>query len=339
MQLSPADLFELKAGPVNQQLRLTGLLQAAERSTVRSKASGNITEVLALEGNVVNKGAVVIRIDATEARLRVQERQAALLAQEAQARQSKTQLDNNARLAQQGFVSETALSNAQASHDAALAQVNVARAQLDLARQALADTEVRAPFSGTVGPVAVLAGSKVSPDTALFDLLNLSAMELKAEVNAQDIPRLKTGQQAMIDPGNGQAPRQATLVRISPGSVQGGRSVPVYLSVANPDRLLRSGQFATATLELGSSRDGLLVPKTALRESQGAPMVYRLRDNQIEAQLVGVGQETTDPATGVALVEITKGLNAGDRIIGVNLGPLDPGTPVTVVAPSPATAP
>lgn len=331
LSLLQADLFTVGAGPVDKSLHLTGTLQAREKAVVRSKTSGNVLAVLAQEGQPVIKGALLVRIDPTEPKLRVQERQAFVLAQQAQAQQAQTQYDNNLRLHQQGFVSDTALSNAKAALDAAKAQVGVAQAQLNLAQQQLTDTEVRAPFTGTLGPVPVQAGSKVSMDTTLFDLLNLLEMELRAEVNPEEIAALRLGQEATLTAGPDLPTFKATLSRISPGSVQGSRMVAVFLNVQNPNQILRSGQFATARLQLGASRQGLLVPKTAIRELQGQPAVYLITpQNTIKAQLIKTGTEVAKPETGTAHVEVLSGLNDKDVIVGVNLGPLQDGAAITV---------
>lgn len=331
LSLAQGDLFTVESGPIEQSIELTGTLQAQEKAQVRSKTSGNVLAVLAQEGQAVQKGAVLVRIDPTEAKLRVQEREAFMLAQQAQAQQTKTQYDNNIRLHQQGFVSETALLNAKASHDAALAQVGVAQAQLNLARQQLADTEVRAPFAGTLGPVPVQTGSKVSVDSPLFDVLNLRQMEMRAEVSPDEIPRLKVGQQAQLVLSSNQPSLKATLSRISPGSVQGSRTVSVFLAVQNPDQMLRSGQFATARLQLGAAQQGLLIPKTAIRELQGQAAVYVVTpQNTIKAQTIETGSEVVKPDTGTAFVEVKKGLQEKDTIVGVNLGPLQDGAAISI---------
>ena len=123
---------------------------------------------------------------------------------------------------------------------------------------------------------------------------------------------------------------EATLTRISPGSVQGNRTVAVYFKVDNPQQQLRSGQFSTARLALGSTRQGLQVPKTALREVQGKPVVYRITaQNTLQTVPVSTGLEQVS-SQGNSLIEVREGLNAGDRIVGVNLGPLPEGATVSI---------
>ncbi|HEY1059312.1 MAG TPA: efflux RND transporter periplasmic adaptor subunit [Limnobacter sp.] len=330
LMLAQADVVTVQTAPIEDSLYVTGTLQAEQKTVIRSKVSGNILAIHALEGQSVRQGDLLVRIDPTDPQLRVQEREAFVLAQEAQAQQAKTQYDNNQRLVKEGFVSETALLNAKSAFDAAQAQVAVARAQLAQARQQLADTQVKAPFSGVLGPVPVQVGSKVSPDTTLLELLNLRTMELKADVNPDDLVRLKPGQKASLNAGPDLPSFEATLTRISPGSVQGNRTVAVYFKVDNPQQQLRSGQFSTARLALGSTRQGLQVPKTALREVQGKPVVYRITaQNTLQTVPVSTGLEQVS-SQGNSLIEVREGLNAGDRIVGVNLGPLPEGATVSI---------
>lgn len=324
--LLQSDLYTVELQDIGSTLALTGTLKPRQSAQIRAKAGGVIAAQYFREGDAIRAGQVFARLDDTETKLQLAEKQASLSSQAAQLTEAKDQLDNNERLAAQGFVSNSALIKAKAAYDSAKAQLAVQQAQLAIAKQALADRQIVAPFSGIVGEVQTQAGSKVSTDGPVFQLINLDVMDLQAEVAPNELPRLSIGQMATIESA-GQT-RQGKLVRISPGNLDDSRSVSVFLQIDNKDHALRAGQFATATLQTGDIHKGVLIAQGAVREDQGNTIVYVLKNNTLEARQVTTGNASTGQNGGPNRVEILKGLSVGEQIVGVNLGPLATGVPV-----------
>ena len=296
------------------------------------------------EGDALTQGALIVRIDPTEAKLRVEEKKAVLASQQAQQAQAQQQFSQSERLYKQNFVSETALINAQAAKDAASAQVQAAQSQLNLALQQLKDTEVRAPFAGLIGQTFIQSGSKVSIDTPLLELMDIKTVEFKALATADQLQTLKEGLKVSLSAEGLNQSVEGTLVRISPSASTGSRSIPVYIRAANPKLELRAGQFGTARVKTDQAVQGLLVPLAAVRESKGLPVVYLLEGkNQqdqtftMREQKVTLGAEQLGGSNNT-LVEIKTGLTEGQTIIGSNLGPMREGSLISVSKPF-STAP
>lgn len=340
--VQPEDLFLVQQSGIGHAIELTGTFDAVQRVQVRSKASGMVLEMPFREGDALPKDALIVRIDPTEAKLRVEEKKAVLASQQAQQAQALQQFSQSERLYKQNFVSEAALINAQAARDAASAQVQAAQSQLNLALQQLKDTEVRAPFAGLIGQTLIQPGSKVSIDTPLLELMDIKTVEFKALATADQLQTLKEGLKVTLAAEGLSQSVEGTLVRISPSTSTGSRSIPVYIRAANPKLELRAGQFGTARVTTDKAVQGLLVPLAAIRESKGLPVVYLLeRTNQepetfaMREQKVTLGSEQLG-GNHNTLIEVRSGLTGGQTIIGTNLGPLREGSLISVSAPSSA---
>lgn len=122
-------------------------------------------------------------------------------------------------------------------------------AQVDIARLALRNAEIRAPFDGTITRRQAEAGSRVSADGELMTLVDTSMLEAKVLVATRDIPRVAVGQTAELDiDGIGSQPLRSTVERISPVAEDGTRFVAVYLRPANRDGRLWGGMFASGSI-------------------------------------------------------------------------------------------
>lgn len=328
------DLFKVQKSGISQGVELTGSFDAIKRVQIRSKTSGVVLEMRSREGDALEQGALIARIDPTEARIRVEERSAMLASQKAQLAQALQQFAQNEKLFKQNFVSEAALINAQAAKDAATAQVQAAQSQLDLAKQQLKDTEVRAPFAGLIGQTNIQTGSKVSVDSALLELMDIHTVEFKALATANQLRALKEGLTVnLYAEGQNQA-IQGTLVRISPSTTAGSRSIPVYIRAPNPRLQLKAGQFGTARVKTEQTEQGLVIPLAAIRESKGLPIVYVVDEqSRLQEQAVTLGAEQTSASHINTMVEIKTGLKEGQTIIGANLGPIRNGSLISVTKP------
>jgi len=116
---------------------------------------------------------------------------------------------------------------------------------LSLARIALEYATVHAPFAGTVSQRLVQPGEKVEVGSSLLTIVDLARLELQAPAPADDVPSVRIGQLATFSVGGfGDRRFEATVVRINPIIDTGSRSVMLYLSVDNPDDVLKGGMFA-----------------------------------------------------------------------------------------------
>jgi RND family efflux transporter MFP subunit len=337
-ELAASDVATVQARELARLLPLSGSLAPLAQATVKSKVSGVVLDTAVQEGMRVAAGQVIARIDAADQRARVAQQQAAL--NEATARLSLARKNNanSAALLKQNYISQNAYDTTLNSVELAQAAVDAARAQLELARIALADTAIRAPLSGVVSKRFVQAGDKVSPDSAVFAIVDLREMTLEASVPASDIPRVQVGQEVRFKvDGMDERSFAGKVARISPTTEPGSRAMIVYTSVDNPDGLLRGGMFAKGGITLEKSAKNPLVPLAALRRDGARDVVYQVDGGKVVAQPVELGLRNEDE--GVA--EVTRGVQAGAVVISAQLEGVKPGSKVKIVgaaAPTPAPA-
>lgn len=329
IEFSSNDLMVLAPSEIAKRIPITGSLQPTNQTLVKSKVAGEIKQLLVREGIEVKAGQVIARIDPTEFEWRVNERESLLRAAEAQLAQAKQTLANNKQLLEKNFISQSAFDTARFTLDSAQGNRDAAVAQLRVARKALADSVVTAPMSGLIGERFAQVGEKVSPDNRIVSIIDLSRMEIDAPVPASDIGAVKIGQEVKLSIEGIAEPQIGKVTRINPSTQAGTRSVPIHLVLENKDPRIRAGLFAQGQLVVGVKTAIISVPENSLRDAAGRIFVYLIdADKVIEREVeLGLRDDSLQSSNGLTgMVEIKRGLKAGDRIVAVNLGPLRGGS-------------
>ena len=324
-ELSARDVAVVEARPLAVTLPLSGSLTPLSQATVKSKVSGVILAGTVQEGVEVAAGQVVARLDDAEARARVAQQTATLADANARLALAKKNMGNSALLLKQNFIAQNAFDTSANGVDLAQAGVDAARAQLDLARIALNDTAIRAPLSGVVSKRHAQPGEKLSPDSPVTTIVDLKHLVLDAQIPTTDIPRIKVGQEVTfrVD-GFGERNFAGKVARINPATEAGSRATVVYISVDNPDSLLRAGMFAKGTITTEKSAPHALLPLTAVMQDNGRDVVYRVDGGKVTVQPVKLGLRNED----AGVVEALDGVAPGATVLALKLDGIKPGSPV-----------
>ncbi len=329
IELAAAEVATLRPQRLRETLRFTGSTQPVDQTTVKSRISARLAEVLVREGDRVKEGQILAKFETIELEARVRERVAALEAAKADADWAEQDRANKAALAQQRVVSRSTLDQANAVADAKKAQIAVSEAQVEVARKALADAVVVAPFAGVIGERLANPGESIPIDGKLMTLLDTSHMEVAAQVPAADVVRMRVGMAARVQvEGFGERDFKARIARISPTTQSGSRSVLVFVEVLDRDEALRGGLFTSGRVVVAESAQALAVPPTALRKDDAGDFVLIVRDGQLVRQAVTPGRAWPK----ADLVEIG-GVSAGMQVVVAPLPGLKPGQAVKVQAP------
>jgi RND family efflux transporter MFP subunit len=328
-ELSPRDLATIATGELGVKLPLSGSLSPLEQATVKSKVSGVVEATTVREGMDVAAGQVIARLDANEQRARVAQQQAALDEANARLSLAKKNRANSEALLKQNYISQSSYDATHNSVELAQATVDAARAQLELARIALADSVIRAPLAGVVSKRHVQAGEKVSPDMPVMAIVNLRQLTLDAQVPASDIPRVKVGQEVRfkVDGFDGRE-FAGKVARINPATEPGSRAMLVYISVDNADGVLRAGMFAKGEITTEKSKPRPLLPLAALRKDGGQDVVYSIDNGQVVAQKVTLGLRNEDEG----MAEVVEGVQPGALVLAAPLEGLKAGAKVKVAS-------
>lgn len=329
LELAAVDVATVEPRVLTRVIPLSGSIAPVVQATVKAKVSGEVEAVTVWEGQDVQQGAVIARIDTRNLQAQYERELAAVDKARADLELATLNRDKNRTLLEQRYISQNTYESTESAYSGSLANLKLAEAQARLAKIALDDAVVQAPFAGTIARRLVEPGEKVSPDSSIVGLVDLRQMLLSAGVPAVEIPSVEVGQLVKFRVGGfGDRVFEGKVQRINPITEDGSRSISVYVAVNNEDRALKGGMFAQGTLQLTSTEPVLAVPQRALRYEAGAPFVYTLDDGKIVRKPVTVGTQVE----GEGFAEVRSGLNAGERVIIADIGDRKPGSEAKVVA-------
>ena len=323
IELAPADLFTLQPQELLRGLPVSGTLKAANSAFVKARVPGELQGLSVREGDAVQAGQVIARIDPAEYEARLRQAQLQAASAQAQIDIAQRQYDNNKALVDQGFISRTALDTSLANLNAARANFEAAGAATDVARKSMADTTLKAPMSGLVSQRLAQPGERVAVDTRIVEIVDLTRMEIEAALSAADSVGVRAGQRALLQVEGYAQAVPASVARINPSTQAGSRSVLVYLQL-QPLPGLRQGLFVQGSLGTEKLKT-LAVPLEAVRTDKPLPYLQVLEGEQVRHVSVTLGPRGR--ANNQDLVAVS-GLPAGSLVLAGSVGPLREGTAV-----------
>jgi HlyD family secretion protein len=292
-----------QAVPVEQRdivvsAQASGTIQPDTTVEVKSKASGEILQLLAETGQVVKRGAPLVRIDPRNARNALAQAQADLDVAKAKLTNSTSQKKRADELFKSQSITEQEHEQALLDYADAKSQVVRSQVAVDNARIQLEDTDVRAPITGTIlekdverGTVIASATSNVSGGTTLMKMADLNQVQVRTLVDETDIGKLQPGQRATVTvDAYPQRPFNGTVLKIEPQAQteQNVTMFPVLIRIDNREGLLRPGMNAEVEVHVGRREDVLAVPNAALRTQRdvgSAAQVLGLSPEEVQKQL------------------------------------------------------
>ena len=329
LEFLPTDIVTVASTDIQKTLTLSGALRAMNQSAVKAKVAAEVREVLVREGEAVQVGQVLVKMDSTEYDAKLEQARGALKAAQGQLDIAKQTRDNNKALLDKNFISANAFDNGVNQYAIAAANVDSAKGALSVAQKALADTIVKSPIAGLVSVRSVQPGEKVSPDNRLLDIVDLRVLEMEAAVPSQDIASIKLGQQVTLKVEGINTAIVGKVTRINPAVQSGSRSIMTYIQVANTDGQVKAGVFAEAQLALDKKSDVMTIPQTAVQYDGNKTFVYAIENNLLQQKNVTLGLQ--GESNGTASVEVLSGLAKDAQIVKANLGSLRSGVAVKVL--------
>ncbi len=202
--------------------------------------------------------------------------------------------------------------------------LQAARARVSLARKAFADTVVRAPFGGVVAQRLVSVGDYVTKGMKVAIVVRVNPLRAQLTIPEQSVSAVAVGQPVSFEvdafPGR---QFEGKVKYVAPSLQADQRALTVEALVPNPAGELKPGLFATARIEQPARTPGVLVPGAAVHIASGTSRVFVINGDHVEERIVTTGQPVGD------LIEITKGLKAGERVATRNVAQLTDGAKVS----------
>ena len=318
----------------------SGYVIARRQATVSSKVTGRVVEVLVEEGDRVEAGQILARLDdasvrAASAQALAQSRAAAsneILAQ-VELRNAEMQLRRREELHRAGYLSEQAIDDgraataqAQASADVARHQVEASVASVAVNRHNLEDFVVRAPFSGVITVKAAQPGEIVSPvsagggftRTGIGTIVDMSSLEVEVDVNESFINRIQPGMAARIHlnayPNDG---LPARVIAVVPTANRAKATVSVRVGFEKFDARVvpemgAQVSFLPAAREksaVASDRSVLVRSDAVTGQKDGTGVVYVMAGDRVERRTVRLAGETPQGRT-----KVIAGLSVGEEL-------------------------
>lgn len=311
---------EAKSEVVPNLLTAVGSLVAVHQVDVSADVNGRVTEIKFVPGTRVEAGTPLVQLfDAPE--------QGDLANYKAQATVAQLSLDRAKQLAARQFGPQATVDNAQAAYDQALAGIAKTEA---LISQKL----VRAPFSGDLGVRKVEVGQYLTAGTAIVSLTDLSELWANFTVTEKDSGNLKVGQavRLKVDAYPGRT-FEGKITTIEPQISTDTRNIRVQATIANPEKILKPGMFATTTVVLPEKPAVITVPETAVDYTLYGDSVFVITEKKGEDGKTSLSAVRTFVQTGNRVegrVEIVKGLKAGDKVVAVGQLKLQSGAAVSI---------
>lgn len=332
LSLVAADLVQVKTLDMPRNIALSGTLKAVSSAWVKARVPGELQGLSVREGDVVQAGQVLGRIDPTESAARLRQARQQAQAAKAQVDIAQRSYDNSRALVTQGFISGTALETSQANLAATQASYAAAQSGADLAAKSLDDSVLRAPVAGQISQRLAQPGERLAVDTRIVEVVDISRLELESALNPADALLVRVGQTALLRVDSMSENVVARVARINPSATAGSRAILVYLTVESSAGL-RQGLFMEGSLTTGTLRT-LAVPLSAVRTDKPLPYVQVIRQHQVEHQNVELGPRSEVDRQMLVAV---KGVPDGAVLVSGTVGSLRAGTPVKVLAAAPGT--
>lgn len=319
----------LTASPVVTPVNVTGTATAVRIAEIGSPLAARVEKIAVHEGQRVEEGALLVRLDDQQARLQASQAAAAAAAAKVQADLAAAERERLGPLAERGTIAPSRLDQLSAQADAADANARAARSATWAAQRMVVDTKVTAPFAGTVVDVAVEVGELPMRAPYLVRLVDLSTLEVSARVHARELAHLAVGDAVTATFPDLDRTVEGKIGRLGREIDPATRTVEVVAEIENPDGAIPSGIFAEVVLTPSVERRGLVVPRAAVAAGEGGSIVYTVDGNVARAHPV-----RTRPVDSGRL-EIIEGVEAGAVLVMSGVDGLVDGA---IVAPRAAAA-
>jgi RND family efflux transporter MFP subunit len=320
---------------LTEGISVSGSLEPSQTVAIDAQVAGRLRRVLVDRGTRVARGQLLAQIEAEGVTSQAASAQAAVISAEANESLAQQRLEAAKRLNAAGAISDIELRTAEINVRAATAQLALARAQLATANEANARTSITSPLNGVISERSAEQGEAVDNGDELFQVVDVSTLELQAQVGVDDAMRVTIGSPVVftID-ALGQSLR-GRVSRIAPRADPGTRQVALAAQLPNPGGRIVAGQFTRGRVVTGRAVSGLAIPIVAVSDSAGVAHVYVIETNRLVRRQVTLGSR--DDAQGLVLV--TSGLSASDRILARQVAGAANGLPVNVASDSAMRAP
>ncbi len=296
----------VQMGTIEETTTLKGTLEGDKEVDVAPSTSGTVQYIGVAVGDYVYSGQTICTIDNSNYQSALLQAQANYNAALANANNAKSNLAKMQALYAEGAVSEQQVEQAQLAVDTS--GVDAAAAQVQSAQQQISNCTVSAPISGQVAAVNVQQGGMASTGGPVVRLVTVDNVKIKANVTESNINHVKAGETLNVKiEAASEYEFVGKITSVAPAADRQTNTYPVEITISNASGLLKPGMFAEAQLVTNSANNVLVVPAEAVNTDN---CVYVLQDdNTVKKVEVKVGMSNEK------YVQVVSGLKIGDTVV------------------------
>jgi membrane fusion protein (multidrug efflux system) len=319
-----------KRGDVAAHLTVVGNLIGLQTVEIAPRVGGRLLSVSVQLGDAVRRGQVLAKVEDREIVEQVNQAQASMEVSKATIRQreadlnvAKLNFDRSKNLFERQLLAKQALDDAESRFLAAVAQVDLAKAQqtqndarLQELKFNLNNAIITSPVDGFIGKRNVDPGAMVNTNTSIASVVDISRLKLVVNIVEKDLRMVTAGDLGIVEvdayPGekfNGR------IARVAPVLDPATRTAPIEIEIPNGDNRLKPGMYARITLTVEERKNAVVAPKNAVIDFENKRGVWQPNaDSRAQFVPVTLGIE------GAETIEIVSGLNEGDKFVTTGAG-------------------
>jgi len=345
----PVEFAAAKRASVSEQILVVGNLIGAATVEVVPRVNGRLQAVNVKLGDQVKEGQVIARVEDLEIREQVRQAEATYNVSQASIRQrqadltlAKNNLDRSKNLYDRQLLPQQTFDDVDARHQAAMAQLDLARAQFEVSKArldelkiTLSNTQIVAPVDGFVGKRYLDPGGFASTNAPVASVVDIRTVRMVANLVERDMRRVPAGTPANVEvdafPGE---KFQGRVSRVAPVFDPATRTAEIEIEVPNTGFRLKPGMYSRVNLTIDTRKDAITIPRNALVDFEGKSGVFIAQAAETPEGTRGGGPSPALTAKFVPVqvgirdgenIEITNGLSDGARVITTGASALKDG--------------
>jgi len=307
-QVITADALIVATRALSADIEIPGTILAGETTEIHPEISGRVVQLNVREGTFVSKGALLAKLYDGDLQAQLRKLDVQLkIAEQTEKRQAEL-------IKIQGI--------SQQEYDLSLLQVSNLKADMDILKEAVRKTEIRAPFSGKLGLRNISDGAYVTSATILTTISQVNVLKIQFNVPEKYGSQLRNGQIINFTVDGSNKIYSANIIASEVKMDENTRSLAIRGIVKNGDAALIPGVFAKVKIVLGQNLNAIMIPTIVVQPLGRKKLVYLYK---------GGKSMPADITTGIrdsSSVQVLTGLNVGDTVITTGLLFLRPGADV-----------
>ncbi len=298
----------VKSSELQRQIEVSGTILPFEETRLMPEVSGRVVSLNIQEGRAVKKGALLVKLFDGDLQAQLKMLEVQLKIAENNEQRLKTLFDIQGTSRQE--------------YDAGILQVSNLKAQIEILKVNISKTEIRAPFDGVLGLKSISNGQYVTPSTEIVTIRTVNNLKLDFSLPERYSEDLKQGSKVKFTITGSEKIYEAAVVASEYSIDQQSRNLNVRAVVSSNREGLLPGAFAKVKADLGSSKNAIMIPTSAIVPQANKKKVFIAKNGIAKSVEIKTGFRETEN------IEVISGLNVGDTLIVSGIMFVKPNKPV-----------